>query len=886
MSTSSYPGVAHSECKTVGCTKRPILSKIIFNIMRQSPAKKPAKTPAKKAARVIRDLHLPEYFFNRELSWLEFNQRVLEEAQDPTNPLLERLKFLTIVSSNLDEFFEIRVAGLQQQAETSPQRHDADGMTAGRVLSAISERVSRLVEDQYRCYSRDLVPGLAREGIFLSTVADLDAPGKAWAEQYFLNEVFPVLTPLAIDPAHPFPQLLNKSLNLAVVLKVPDTPGAIDGMQRDENHQALRFGVVQVPRVLPRLVIPPPAVCPDGRKTYLFLSSIISEHIGRLFPGLQVCGCYAFRVTRNGELYLDEDEADNLLEAMREQLQRRKRGDAVRLEVQKGCDPTVVQMLLSRLELEEVDLYEADGPVNLPRLMAIYAAEARADLKDASFIPALPHLLRHIETPDAMFAAIKHEDILLSHPYESFKSVIDFIRIAAEDPHVLAIKQTLYRTSPDSPIIRALMRAAENGKQVTVLVELKARFDEENNIQWARAMEESGVHVLYGLVGLKTHSKLALVVRREGEVICRYVHLGTGNYNEVTARLYTDIGMLTARPAIGDDAAKIFNLLTGMSQFPGLEQLHMAPFGLHTDFLALIDREARHAARKTNKTKPRIIAKMNALVDPEIIVALYRASQAGVQIDLIVRGVCCLRPGIKGVSDNIKVRSVVDRFLEHSRIFYFSNNGKEEIYCGSADWMPRNFFQRVEVVFPVLDPILLARLRDEVLGTALLDNVKARVIRSDGTHVRVNRAFGAALIRSQQCLIELAERAGIEAAHADAPADGPALRPILASHGPPGARLAVPGPTFATDGRAGTSSDPVLQVMASQQNSLPGIAGHEYELAGEVPEAVESDAVALEPIAEMPQTTIPARHSKAKPSAKPRLKKAQPKRKRTPSTNK
>lgn len=781
------------------------------------------KTPAKRRARtekIVRNLDRPEFYMNRELSWLEFNQRVLEEAQDPTNPLLERLKFLTIVSSNLDEFFEIRVAGLQQQAETNPQRCDADGLTAAQVLTAIAERSRRLVADQYACYTRDLVPGLAAEGIHLSTIQDLDDAGKAWAADYFEREIFPVLTPLAIDPAHPFPQLLNKSLNLAVVLNVPDTPGHIDGMRHDEHHMERRFGVVQVPRVLPRLVTPPPQVCPDGRKTYLFLSSIISVHIAQLFPGLQVEGCYAFRVTRNSELYLDEDEADNLLEAMREHLQRRRRGDAVRLEVQKGCDPAVVEMLLRIFELEPVDLFEVDGPVNLPRLMAIYVAESRPDLKDPAFTPAVPRALRHIETADDMFAVVRHEDILLSHPYYSFKSVVDFIRLAAEDPQVLAIKVTLYRTSGDSPIVRALMRASENGKQVTAIVELKARFDEENNIQWARAMEEAGVHVLYGLVGLKTHSKLALVVRREGEKIRRYIHLGTGNYNEVTARLYTDIGLLTAHREIGEDAAKIFNLLTGMSQYPGLSQLHMAPFGLQETFLKLIEREIQHARRKKQGAAPRIIAKMNSLVDPGIIKALYRASQAGVRIDLVVRGVCCLRPGIEGVSENIHVRSIVDRFLEHSRVFYFANNGKAEIYCGSADWMPRNFFQRVEVTFPVLDEALKTRLLDEILGEALKDNVKARLIRADGCHQRARLKSHENPSRSQMRLLRAAQKAEGEAHAPDLLTERPAARPVLQANAdvPVVVRVATTPPAYAGDGRAGTSADPVLQALAQSAN--------------------------------------------------------------------
>lgn len=793
---------------------------------------KSAPAPTKKSN--TRELDNPALFFNRELSWLDFNARVLEEALDTTNPVFERLKFLTIVSSNLDEFFEIRVAGLQQQAEAHPGRTGPDGLTANQTLEAIAERVRHMVKEQYRCYREKVVPELSEAGIDLLTVDDLSPKGRAWVKNYFRGEVFPVLTPLAIDPAHPFPQLLNKSLNLAVVLAIPDTPGQLDGLRPDESHEDTRFGVVQVPRVLPRLVALPPEACPAGRRVYVFLSSVISEYIGDLFPGLEVHGCYAFRVTRNSELYLDEDEADNLLEEMEARLQNRRRGDAVRLEVQKGCDPAVIEMLLNTFELEPIDLFEVDGPVNLPRLMTVYSNEKRPDLKDPPFKTAKPRALRNIESADEFFAALRHEDILLHHPYDSFSSVTDFVSRAAEDPGVLAIKQTLYRTSGDSPIVQALVRAAENGKQVTALVELKARFDEENNIRWARRMEEAGVHVLYGLVGLKTHCKMALVVRREGPEIRRYVHLGTGNYNQVTARLYTDVGLLTARPEIGEDSAKIFNLLTGMSQFPGLQKLRMAPFGLHDEFRTLVEREAAHARKHKGKTSThktvtpaRIIAQMNSLVDPDMIKALYRASQAGVQIDLIVRGICCLRPGVPGVSDNIRVRSIIDRFLEHPRIYYFSNNGHEEIYCGSADWMPRNFFRRIEVVFPVEDERLKTRLRDEILAAVLHDNVKARLIQPDGTHVRIKRAPHEPALRAQVWLLERAKRG--DAGASDLLGSRPAAPPGVSVQPDGGAAPSstLPGifemsprtaphviPPISTDGRAGTMGDPVLQSAA------------------------------------------------------------------------
>ncbi len=796
----------------------------------QTPAKAATKAPTKvRTVAPVQNLDQPQLFVNRELSWLEFNYRVLEEALDDTNPLLERLKFLSIFSSNLDEFFEIRVAGLQRQVETGSQKAEVDGMHPTQILNEIQERVTRMVQQQYRCYNREIVPGLAAHGVDLLTVEDLDEQGKAWCAKYFQEQVFPVLTPLAIDPSHPFPQLLNKSLNLAVLLDAPRGGPAQGALFENWNpSQAGRLGVVQVPRVLPRLVELPAEITGPGPTDYVFLSSLIGSHIAQLFPGLRVLGCYAFRVTRNSELYIDEDEADNLLEAMHEHLQQRRRGDAVRLEVQRGCDPQVKEMLLRTFELEAMDLYEVDGPINLTRLMTVYSAVRKRELKDVPFAPVVPPPLRQIETANDLFAAIRREDILLHHPYESFQPVVDFISLAADDPQVLAIKQTLYRTSGNSPIVRALMRAAQNGKQVTALVELKARFDEENNIQWARAMEDAGVHVLYGLVGLKTHCKMALVVRREEHELRRYVHLGTGNYNEVTAHLYTDIGLLTARPEIGEDMAKIFNLMTGMGQYTGLISLHMAPFRLHQTFLALIERETQYAVRgKTQKPKakvqnpksPHIIIKMNSLVDPQIIKALYRASQAGVKVDLIIRGICCLRPGLPGVSENITVRSIVDRYLEHSRIFYFSNDGNEEMYCGSADWMPRNFFRRIETVFPVLDPALKKRLRDEILGTYLRDNTKARLMKSDGCYARVRRRANENPRRAQQWLMQKTEDEKPEKVTTFL-----SSRPGVTPNN--GVELKLrPHPTntapASADGRAGTGSDPVLQsVKQSLENKV------------------------------------------------------------------
>ena len=784
-----------------------------------------AKTP--RPLKPVADLDQPQWFFNRELSWLEFNHRVLEEALDESNPALERLKFLAIFSSNLDEFFEIRVAGLQQQAESRPYDTGSDGLTAQQTLESIAARVRNLVENQYRCYNDGVVPALAAAGLDLSTVDDLDQKGRAWAAQYFEREVFPVLTPLAVDPAHPFPQLANKSLNLVVELRVADRPGQIDGLLRDEQHSEFRLGVVQVPRILPRLIEVPAAYAPHGRKVYLFLSSLISAYIGNLFPGLEVRGCYAFRVTRNSELYLDEDEADNLLEAMQEQLARRRKGDAVRLEVQRGANPAVVAHLLHTFGLQRDDLYEVDGPINLTRLMAIYGSENRPDLKDAPFSSALPNALRGADTPAAFFGAIARGDVLLHHPYDSFRPVTHFIEYAARDPETLAIKVTLYRTSKDSPIVRALMHAAQSGKQVTALVELKARFDEENNIQWAQQMEAAGVHVVYGLVGLKTHSKLALVVRREGGEIRRYVHLGTGNYNEVTARIYTDIGLLSARPEFGEDASRIFNLLTGMSQFPGLEQLMMAPFDLDKEFIARIEREAENAAKsrraKTHHIASRIIIKMNSLVDPGVIKALYRASQAGVEIDLIIRGICCLRPGVPGLSETIRVRSIIGRFLEHSRIFYFENAGQPEIFCGSADWMPRNFFRRIEVIYPILSQSTRARIKG-ILEAALADNVKAREVLSDGSSRRVERRAGAEKHDFQADALSVARknRAESDAVAARQSAAAPGLAPLKLNVKPWGGR-AIPAGLSPVDGLPGTGDDPVLQSLQQslQDTSAP-----------------------------------------------------------------
>ena len=680
----------------------------------------------------------PEHLLNRELSWLEFNHRVLEEAMDPATPLLERVKFFCIFSSNLDEFFEVRVAGLKQQMDSPIVERTPDGLTATENLRAVTRRVRQLVERQYKCWREDLRPALAANGIRFLSFAELSAADREWVESFYRTQVRPVLTPLGLDPAHPFPQLLNKSLNCIVQLEVT---------QEGELRQ--RLAVVQVPRVLPRLVkLPRPD---SSAQDYLFLGALIGHYLADLFPGATILGYWHFRVTRNSELYIDEEETANLLKAVENELLNRRRGEAVRLEVEYGCPLEIRAQLLENLGLTEEDLFLIDGPVNPIRLAAIVEGDHSPELRDPPFVaPAAAPLREH----PGIFAAIRERDLLLHHPYENFSSVVDFLQQAAADPNVLAVKQTLYRTGGDSQIVGALMDAVRNGKQVTAVVELKARFDEANNILWARRLEEAGVHVLYGLVGCKIHAKMCLVVRKDSDGIRRYLHLGTGNYNPATARFYTDLSLLTCKPAFGEDATNLFNLLTGICQFPGTKKLIVAPFELHQRMISLIEREADHAKKGL---PARIIAKMNALVDPLIIAALCRASQAGVPIDLIVRGVCCLRPRVKGVSERITVRSIVDRFLEHSRIFYFENACQPEIFAGSADWMPRNFFRRIEVVFPVEDGNLRERIRGELLEIILQDNVKARFLQPGGAYTRRRRRAGQAARRSQNEFIKLAE---------------------------------------------------------------------------------------------------------------------------------
>jgi polyphosphate kinase len=658
-------------------------------------------------------------FLNRELSWLEFNQRVLEEARDPANPLLERLKFFCITSSNLDEFFEVRVAGLKQQIESGAVSRGLDGLTPAETLRAVHERIRRMVSDQYVCWREQLAPDLERHGIRFRKPSQLGASDLKWLENFYRGEVRPVLTPLAIDPVHPFPQLLNKSLNIVAQLEMK-TGG--------ENLRHL--AVVQAPRVLPPVVKLPRA---GGEQDYVFLGQVIGHFLADLFPGTKILGYWHFRVTRNSELYLDEQDSGDLLKAIENELHNRRKGDAVRLEIDHDCPQKIRKALLGTLRLTEDDLNLIDGPLYPARLMALYEGDHSSHLRDPKFTAPAAALGRG-ETD--LFAAIRRRDILLHHPYQSFDSVIEFLERSASDPRVLAIKQTLYRTGGDTRIVGALMEAASHGKQVTAVVELRARFDEANNIQWSRKLEEAGVHVVYGLVGYKIHCKMCLVVRKEQDGLHRYVHLSTGNYNATTARLYTDAGLLTCQPDFGEDVTNVFNLITGLGRYQPTRKLVLSPFEMHRRMLAFIERETENARRGR---RARIIAKMNALLDGDIIQALYRASQAGVKIDLLVRGICCLRPQCPGLSDNITVRSIVDRFLEHSRIFYFENAGRPEYWMGSADWMPRNFFRRIEAVFPIEDARLRRRIKNELLGIPLADNVKAWFLHADGLYRRAAR---------------------------------------------------------------------------------------------------------------------------------------------------
>ncbi|MFN2507570.1 MAG: polyphosphate kinase 1 [Chthoniobacterales bacterium] len=704
-----------------------------------SPSEEPSNIvalPAAEGGRAASQFSAPQNFINRELSWLEFNRRVLEEAQDPTQPLIERVKFLTIFSSNLDEFFEIRVAGIKQQIESETSDVGPDGMTPTEIFNGIQRNAHEMVETQYALWRDELIPLLAKNGIRIHDVAQLNAKRAAWARRYFQEEVFPMLTPLAVDASHPFPQLLNKSHNLLV-------------RARAERGGEFLHAIVQVPRVLPRLILMPRGTADDEPWDYIYLAGLIKHNIADLFPGMILEGVHAFRVTRNSDLYIDEEEAENLLRSIEQELRRSSRGDAVRLEVEADCPKEFIELLLEFFDLGEADLYKLDGPLTMTHLAPLVANDAFAKSKDRVFHPARnPALPPHANIFDVM----RKQDVLLHHPYESYDPIVELIESAAQDPQVLALKITLYRTSGDSPIVAALIEAANAGKQVTALVELRARFDEAANIQWARRLEDAGAHVVYGVVGLKTHCKALLVVRRDTDRLRHYVHLGTGNYHPRTARSYTDFSLLTTNPKLTEEVAIVFNTLTGLASFPGLKSLLVAPFDLSKRLIGLIERERDHAAAGK---AARIIVKLNALVDQEIIEKLYEASCAGVKIDLVVRGICCLRPRVRRLSENIRVVSIVGRFLEHSRIFYFENNGKPDLFLSSADWMPRNFLRRVEVAFPVQDPVLRAELMDEVLPRFLHDCVKARELQSDGTYVRLKREQGQ---RATQAQLHFRER--------------------------------------------------------------------------------------------------------------------------------
>lgn len=676
-----------------------------------------------------------EKFRNRELSWLAFNERVLSEARDHNIPLMERLKFLSITASNLDEFFMIRVASLKDQVNAGYTKKDIAGMTSKEQIDAILKVTHKFAVTQYNTYNRSFLPALKKAGLKIVTEFEKLTPEQAeYVDTYFKQEVFPVLTPMAVDSSRPFPLIRNKSLNIGALL--------MDKKKKD----TIDFATVQVPSVLPRVVTIP--ADEDNCTTIILLEQIIEKNIQKLFMNYKVLCATPFRVMRNADLTIDEDEAADLLIEIEKQLKKRQWGEAIRLEVEEGIDKRLLKTLRKELKISEDAIFKISGPLDLTFLMKVYGLEGFEHLKEPAYTPQQPHML---EPGRSLFEQIREHDILLHHPYESFDPVVNFVRLAASDPDVLAIKQTLYRVSSNSPIIASLAQAAENGKQVSVLVELKARFDEENNIVWARMLEKAGCHVIYGLVGLKTHSKITLVVRREEDGIRRYVHLGTGNYNDSTAKLYTDMGMFTCKHRYGEDATAVFNMLSGYSEPLAWNKLSLAPLWLRDKFLSLIARERDHARQGH---PARIIAKMNSLCDPGIMEALYEASAAGVDIHLIVRGICCLKAGVPGLSENIHVRSIVGTFLEHSRIFYFANNGAPEYYMGSADWMPRNLDKRVEILFPVEDPVLQKEVQ-HILDIQLADTKKAHLLMPDGTYEKVDQR-GKTPLNSQMYFCEQA----------------------------------------------------------------------------------------------------------------------------------
>ncbi|HEX6810363.1 MAG TPA: polyphosphate kinase 1 [Planctomycetota bacterium] len=703
-----------------------------------APVQTPAPVPAPQLP-PISSIERTTLFVNREQSWLAFNRRVLEEAQDPTVPLLERVKFLAIASTNLDEFFEIRVAGVMELFDAGLQGENPDGIKPQEELEQVRTGAHALTAAMHRTWREQLLPDLAKAGIEFRPVRQLTLAQQKWVDSYFRREIYPILTPLAVDPAHPFPVLLNKSLNLVVLL--------LDPRQIRRTH---RMAVVQVPRSLPRLLRLPEI---DGQRAYVFTADIVLQNLRELFPGLEVVHASTFRVTRDSNLDVDEVHGTDLMSSIEKELVKRRRGEPVRLEIDTGAHPDVVDRFLKAFALEMDDVYFCDGPVNLGRILELYQIVEQPELKEPL---ASPRRWWSWVTSDEMFADLASGDILLHHPYESFGTVEDFVRFAARDPKVLAIKQTIYRAGIKNPMVEALIEAAQQKKQVTAIVELKARFEEEANILWARRMEQAGVHVVYGIVGMKTHAKCTLIVRREDDgSLRRYCHIGTGNYNPTTARLYTDVGLLSARSDLGEEVAETLNMITGYTRVPQMEHLLVSPFTMRDKVLQFIRNEIEN--KKAGKPAA-VRAKLNNLTDPQVIIALYEASRAGVTVQLSVRSSCCLRPGVPGLSENITVKAIIDRFLEHSRVYYFENAGNPLVYLSSADWMARNLDRRVEVAAPVLDPELKKRVIDEVLGMSLNDNVKARRVLSNGQSERIVRAEGEAALRSQQALLEMAQK--------------------------------------------------------------------------------------------------------------------------------
>lgn len=714
----------------------------------------------------------PKYYYNRELSWLQFDKRCLGEARSKENPLMERLNFLSITASNLDEFFMVRVASLQDMCKAGYTKKDISGMSPEEQLKVILEKTREFVDLQYTTLNRQIIPALREEGITILTgTQQLTVDEKEFVDEYFETEVYPVITPMAVDSSRPFPLILNKSLNIGALLKRKDNagPGILTHTKKarkalKSEKENLEFATVQVPSVLPRVIRLPENALPAGQQTkgdhrtvrVILLETVIQDYLGQLFQSYDVIGSAPFRIMRNADMDIDEDEAEDLLKEIEKSLKQRRHGEAIRLEIEADADQRLIRILSEELELKEEEIFHIDGPLDLTFLSKVRKVEGFEDLHEHRYLP--PQEVPELPAGSDIFAQIRKGDIFLSHPYETFQPVVDFVAKAAADPDVLAIKQTLYRVSGNSPIVAALAKAADNGKQVTVLVELKARFDEENNIVWARMLEKAGCHVIYGLVGLKTHSKITLVVRKEEDGIRRYVHLATGNYNDTTAKLYTDVGLLTCKEAYGEDATAVFNMLSGYSEPRSWNRLILAPLWMKDRFLYLIGREAENAK---NGEPARIVAKMNSLCDPDIIEALYKASAAGVTIDLIVRGICCLRVGIPAVSENITVRSIVGNFLEHARIFVFENAGRREFYAGSADWMPRNLGRRVEIVFPLEEKSVQEKAW-HILETELADTEQASILQPDGTYEKVDRR-GKEKVNSQLVFSREAQEAAKKA---------------------------------------------------------------------------------------------------------------------------